>query len=129
MSSVVSSREFYEGKSCVKLFLCYVSMYILLTPPAEYASDHKYRFLLNFLEWVEKTTYYPLPSVPRVSCSVQVEVGQEAIDVGGVECDRCAPLLQNSDLLRVVKAFNWNVIEVLDTSMTVSCTKIFVSIV
>lgn len=67
--------------------------------------------------WGKQHTYYPLPSVPRVSCFVQVEDGQRAIEVRGVECDCCAALLQSSDLLGMVKAFIWNVIEELDINM------------
>ena len=52
---------------------------VFVLPLVSKASDHKYRYLKNFMEWVERTIFYPIKSFD-VRVVVEIEGSVEAFD-------------------------------------------------
>lgn len=70
------------------------------------ASDNKYRYLKNFMEWIDSSIFYPIKSFDlRVEVLVEGSVGLFEEDI---QCDECKKRARDSNILSAVRDFPWN---------------------
>ena len=80
-------------------------VFVFLISLVSKASDHKYRYLKNLMEWVERTIFYPIKSFD-VRVMVEIEGSVEAFDTE-VCCQDCNVRDRATDIISVVANFPW----------------------
>jgi len=88
----------------------------------EYGSDTKYRYLSNYIEFVQETVFFPVAGV-----SVRVFVTTEApLQPDSVLCQECGTCIATSPLPQLVVNWNWSEISETNLMTIVSFTSTLV---
>ena len=96
-----------------------VNVGVFLCIPESKASDHQFRYLANFMKWVNSTALHLLTADVRVTVDV---IGKDDEFLRQSSCSDCCKRAKESGLLNAVSVVNWESMDrfVLENSVVVS---------